>query len=754
MLLIKLLNKALLVWFRLHTYIKEIMMTIDLKEVGSGFKRTSLNENFVDIEDAINNDLLWRDGSQPMAGSLDMNSERIINLPDALTDQEPLTLGQASTLIVSGSLPSQTGEAGKYLTTDGTAASWGEGLALPNQSGNSGKFLSTDGTDASWQSSLPGEVPDQSGNSGKFLSTDGTNTSWQDVAASSSSSYDNVTEMFNGSNVVGEVYGAGGTFWRVDSISVPMTIANYTALTDVNIAAFGALQDGSNSSPALQAAIEYASPLRLRTLIQGNYSFGATITLQYRTDIYAGNSILTVPQGIGSLFYADGTAGTVDRTRIEGGQWIGEGDTKLADITFLKVEGAEGQSVWRTYLNHLQINGFDVFMDSDYHRDWNIHNSHIRARSGVIIRRENAECQLTDSMLYGNDATASDTVGIEIGADTDTAAHSASYPEGLRFSNLGIDNFDTGILLREGYDIHFNNLFVGGAASQPNSQLRHCLKVEPNTGGNSTNFLQAIHFDAIHFSRGNIEFVSHAAPPTVVEFRMDNIVYKNNRPVIIGNFWHGIIFSNWLVSKSNAGNDVGFICQYGNENCTFSDIRFDGAFTRLIQVNGNASYNTTIDNVWCDEYVDAPFYVETAGIKITNSMAPDFPVTSVSQGGQVLVAQELNSATVSNYCAILPTLRFKVGAMVQISLHGRVTSSTSSGKVEIRPTTSSSGNIESLANGTGWDSKFIEIDNGVSRIDASYIFKETTGDTVNFVVQALDGDIDWDFHSYLVVRYI
>ncbi len=100
MLLIKLLNKALLVWFRLHTYLKEIMMTIDLKEVGSGFKRTSLNENFIDIEDAINNDLLWRDGSQPMAGSLDMNSERIINLPDADTEQEPVTLGQLRSAVL------------------------------------------------------------------------------------------------------------------------------------------------------------------------------------------------------------------------------------------------------------------------------------------------------------------------------------------------------------------------------------------------------------------------------------------------------------------------------------------------------------------------------------------------------------------------------------------------------------------------------------------------------------------------------
>lgn len=69
-------------------------MAIDLREVGSGEKRTSLNENFNIIENAINDSLLWRDGNQPMAGSLDMDSERIINLPDAVTDQEPATYGQ------------------------------------------------------------------------------------------------------------------------------------------------------------------------------------------------------------------------------------------------------------------------------------------------------------------------------------------------------------------------------------------------------------------------------------------------------------------------------------------------------------------------------------------------------------------------------------------------------------------------------------------------------------------------------------
>lgn len=47
-------------------------------------------------------------------------------------------------------LPDQAGNAGKYLTTDGTNASWAEVDALPDQTGNDGKFLKTDGTEASW----------------------------------------------------------------------------------------------------------------------------------------------------------------------------------------------------------------------------------------------------------------------------------------------------------------------------------------------------------------------------------------------------------------------------------------------------------------------------------------------------------------------------------------------------------------------------------------------------------------------------
>ena len=47
-------------------------------------------------------------------------------------------------------VPSQTGNAGKYLGTNGTATSWAAVDALPVQTGNTGKYLTTSGTAASW----------------------------------------------------------------------------------------------------------------------------------------------------------------------------------------------------------------------------------------------------------------------------------------------------------------------------------------------------------------------------------------------------------------------------------------------------------------------------------------------------------------------------------------------------------------------------------------------------------------------------
>jgi hypothetical protein len=47
-------------------------------------------------------------------------------------------------------LPAQTGNSGKFLSTDGTNIIWGTVSALPSQTSNAGKYLTTDGNSASW----------------------------------------------------------------------------------------------------------------------------------------------------------------------------------------------------------------------------------------------------------------------------------------------------------------------------------------------------------------------------------------------------------------------------------------------------------------------------------------------------------------------------------------------------------------------------------------------------------------------------
>ena len=79
---------------------------------------------------------------------------------------------------IGGLLPPQTTDVASYiLTTDGQTASWeASSASLPSQGGNSGKYLTTNGTVASWASVVA--LPDQTGNNGKFLTTNGTTASW------------------------------------------------------------------------------------------------------------------------------------------------------------------------------------------------------------------------------------------------------------------------------------------------------------------------------------------------------------------------------------------------------------------------------------------------------------------------------------------------------------------------------------------------------------------------------------------------
>ncbi len=84
-----------------------------------------------------------------------------INFPDSPSVNDIHTSGDMSwkwdgttwkaTITTSQPIPSQTGQAGEYLQTDGTAMSWEAVDALPSQTGQAGEFLQTDGTNATWE---------------------------------------------------------------------------------------------------------------------------------------------------------------------------------------------------------------------------------------------------------------------------------------------------------------------------------------------------------------------------------------------------------------------------------------------------------------------------------------------------------------------------------------------------------------------------------------------------------------------------
>ena len=110
-------------------------------------------------------------------------------------------------------VPSQTGNSGKYLTTNGTASSWGAVDALPSQAGNAGKFLTTDATTASWAvvaGSLAQPTEPTSPNDGQiWVDTDGTAIGNQVVRWSKATANGTTTLSGNDDNSIPLSYVAG-----------------------------------------------------------------------------------------------------------------------------------------------------------------------------------------------------------------------------------------------------------------------------------------------------------------------------------------------------------------------------------------------------------------------------------------------------------------------------------------------------------------------------------------------------------------
>ena len=83
------------------------VVTTNIEAIDSSSTVTSINNNIQKLRDEFDK-VVYKDGREELTGNLDANSKRIINLPDASTNSEPITLGQ---LAAASSVPDIAAEA-------------------------------------------------------------------------------------------------------------------------------------------------------------------------------------------------------------------------------------------------------------------------------------------------------------------------------------------------------------------------------------------------------------------------------------------------------------------------------------------------------------------------------------------------------------------------------------------------------------------------------------------------------------------
>jgi len=111
--------------------------------------------------------------------------------------------------------------------------------SIPSVSGNSGKYLYTNGTAISWDV-LPLELPSQLNNAGKFLFTNGSTTSWETIlTASSSATFTNKTI---------NIQPGQGNVFQINSNNITTTTGNNSTLVLDTNPTINTLFIGDNSN--------------------------------------------------------------------------------------------------------------------------------------------------------------------------------------------------------------------------------------------------------------------------------------------------------------------------------------------------------------------------------------------------------------------------------------------------------------------------------------------------------------------------
>jgi hypothetical protein len=204
------------------------------------------------------------------------------------------TAAANSATLAASYTPSQTGNAGKYLKTDGTNTSW-DAIDINTADITGTLPIANGGTgQTTVNAAFNALVPSQTSNSGKYLTTDGTNTSWATVSGSISVTGGDLTMSGNtGTSItnatLATVNNNTGSFGGSTSIPV-ITVNGKGLITAVSTAT---VAGGQYFGSATTKAIAYNSQTIAEnvTVTTGNNGLSAgpvTINSSYTVTIESG----------------------------------------------------------------------------------------------------------------------------------------------------------------------------------------------------------------------------------------------------------------------------------------------------------------------------------------------------------------------------------------------------------------------------------------------------------------------------------
>ena len=253
------------------------MPKVPLSTITSGYGTVdALNDNFDAIEAAFDN-TLSRDGDTPnqMQANLDMNGFNILN--------------QGNPIVVDG-----LNWRGNWVTD--TAYALGDivqtnGIAYICIVAHTSGVFATDLAAVRWQVFVQTNLPTQTGNSGKFLSTNGSLASWQPAVpdgtittvklANESVTFAKMQNINSGRLIGRSVTGAGSP--EQISLGASLLMASGVLLSSrvINIRDYASLVVGGDWTPAFNAALAAAATSGTRTIYfpyivsdnNGNYNF-------------------------------------------------------------------------------------------------------------------------------------------------------------------------------------------------------------------------------------------------------------------------------------------------------------------------------------------------------------------------------------------------------------------------------------------------------------------------------------------------